>query len=121
MLADVLNLYGMEGTDADLEGEVVKGSAVLFEILNELGGKMESGGGGGDCLLFRVVGVDGLVAFVVAALSGVVRAALNIGWKGHDADTLRECGDGFAIGGLKADAVVTVLPDFKDLGGVDSL
>lgn len=117
MLADVLDLNGMKGANADLEGQVVEGGATCFELADELGGKMETGGGSGDCLLFGIVGVHGLVAMVVALLARVVGAAFDIGREGHNADAFGEGGDGFVVGGLKADAVVAVLSDFEDLGG----
>lgn len=117
VLADVIDLDGVKGSDTDLEGEVVKGGAVLLELANEFGGKVESGGGCGDGLLFGIVGVNGLVAVVVAGLARIVGAALDIGRKGHATDALGEFGDGFASGGLKADAVVAVIAGFEDLGG----
>ena len=117
MLADVLDLNGMKGPDPDLEGEVVEGGAARFELADELGGKMETGGGSGDCLLFGIIGVHGLVAIVIAVPARVVGAAFDIGREGHDADAFGEGGDGFVIGGLKADTVVAVLPHFEDLGG----
>lgn len=117
MLADVLDLNGVKGPDPDLEGEVVEGGAARFELADELGGEMETGGGSGDRLLFGIVGVNGLVAIVVAVPARVVGAALDIGREGHDADAFGESGNGFVMGGLEADAVVTVLPRFENLGG----
>ena len=121
VLADIVNLDGVKGSDADLEGEVVEGCAVLLELLDELRGEVESGGGCGDSLLFGIIGVNGLVAIVVARLAGVVGRSLNIGWEWHDADAFSQCSDGFVISGLKANTVVAIIAGFEDLSSVESV
>ena len=40
VFADIVDLDGVEGTDADLQGEVVEGGAALLELLDEFGGKV---------------------------------------------------------------------------------
>lgn len=83
---DLPGLHGVEGADADLQGEVVEAGAAGFELADQIRGEVQAGGGGGHRELLFVVGVNRLVAFFVLTVAGVFGGALNIRREGHYAD-----------------------------------
>ncbi len=118
VLLDVVDLDGVEGADADLQGEVVKRRTFRFECGDQVGCKVEAGGGGGNGHALLVIGVDGLVAVVVVRPAGVIHLAFDIGGQRHDPEALGEIGDGLVAHGFEADTVVAVAAGFEDGGGV---
>ncbi len=80
MQAHVFNLLDadrLKGTQADMQGHGSDLHAALSDLVENLRGEMQAGGGCGDGASFARI--DGLVALAVA---GAV-FAMDVGWKGH--------------------------------------
>ena len=94
VLLDVGGGDGLEGAQADMEGEVGGANAGGGEFFQKLGCEVESGGGRGGGHLAAAVGVDGLVTLEVGgALLGRV-LALDVRRQRHFAEAVGDPDDG---------------------------
>ena len=65
MVFNILDLDGVEGADADLQGEVVKMGPAIFQFGDQFGREVQSRGRCGHGDAFVEVRIDGLVTLVV--------------------------------------------------------
>ncbi len=85
VFGEVVALDGDEGARADVEGDRRATDAGGFELVEELGGEVESGGGGGDG-----AGADGVDGLVVLDIGGCGCVAVDVGGEWCLADALEE-------------------------------
>ena len=105
---DVFGADGLEGSEADVEGDGLDLDAVCAELGEDLGREVEAGGGGGGGAGF--VGEDGLVA--VAVFGGVV--AVDVGRQRHVADAVEDSAE--VVGGGEAQSAFAELAGGEDFG-----
>ena len=108
---DVFEVFcanGLEGAEADVEGDGFDLDAVLFELGEDFGGEVEAGGGGGGGA--GLLGEDGLVA--VAVFGAVV--AVDVGGERHVAYFVE---DGVEVGrGGEAEGAFAEVSGGEDFG-----
>lgn len=92
MVGDVIALDGEEGAGADVEGQVGGLDSGIGESLEEFGGEMESGGGGGDGS--GLAGVNGLITVAILD-GGRAFGAMDVGW---ERDFAVDFGEGEDVG-----------------------
>lgn len=87
VVGEEVDLDREEGSGADVEGEVGGLDALLAEGLDQFGGEVQSGGGGGDGS--GMAGIDGLIPFLIQA-GGGTGGPFDIRWKREFAVTFGE-------------------------------
>ena len=95
VFADGVGADGFEGAGADVEGDVFGLDALGFQMVEYLGGEVETCRGG--CHGAVVVGVDGLVAGGVGGFG----FAVEVGRQGDDSGGLDDLGEGGSAGPLE--------------------
>jgi hypothetical protein len=106
VIFDAIGADGLKGSEADVECDFGGIDAALAEAVENFGGEVESGGGGGDGT--GVAGEDGLVAITVVGGIG----ARDIRREGDVADTFEDGEE--IIDGMEADVT------FAELGASDN-
>ena len=112
VILDALDADGLEGSQADVQGDIDGLDAALADAVEDFWGEMKAGGGSG--YRSALLGIDGLVAFAIAGRIGT----RDIGRERDVADAIEGSEEivGAARDGLKADAALAEFPAGEDLG-----
>lgn len=110
-VGEVLDADGLEGAEADVEGDVGDLDTVGADLLEDRGGEVEAGSGRGGGAVGGFAGVDGLVAGAVGGGVG----AVQVGRQGDVAEAV-EGGEEVAGEG-EAEGAFTMIAGFEDRGG----
>ena len=111
MVGDFLLLHGPEGAQAHMEGHIGQGDSHGLDLLQQLLGEMEPGGGGRR--RSHLTGVHRLIAL------RVLKLRLDVRRQRHLAKLLQQLQENALI--VKPDQPVAALQSLGDLGGEESV